>query len=35
MSMKKVLLSAAALVVLPMAAANAQMFTPGQANPGF
>jgi OmpA-OmpF porin, OOP family len=33
--MKKVLLSAAALVALPMAAANAQLFTPGQANPGF
>jgi outer membrane protein OmpA-like peptidoglycan-associated protein len=33
--MKKVLLGAVALVALPMAAANAQMFTPGPANPGF
>jgi outer membrane protein OmpA-like peptidoglycan-associated protein len=33
--MKKVLLSAVALIALPMAAANAQMFTPGPANPGF
>jgi outer membrane protein OmpA-like peptidoglycan-associated protein len=33
--MKKVLLSAAALVILPMAAAHAQMFTPGPSNPGF
>jgi len=34
--MKNLLLGAAALVALPMAAANAQsMFTPGAANPGF
>ncbi len=33
--MKKVLLSAVALIALPMAAANAQMFTPGPSNPGF
>jgi OOP family OmpA-OmpF porin len=33
--MKKVLLSAVALVALPMAAANAQMFTPGPSYPGF
>jgi outer membrane protein OmpA-like peptidoglycan-associated protein len=33
--MKKVLLGAVALVVLPMAAANAQLFTPGQSYPGF
>jgi len=33
--MKTVLLSAVALITLPMAAANAQMFTPGPANPGF
>jgi OOP family OmpA-OmpF porin len=32
--MKKILLGAAALVALPMAAANAQMFTPGQSYPG-
>ena len=33
--MKRILLGVAALVTLPMAAANAQMFTPGPANPGF
>jgi outer membrane protein OmpA-like peptidoglycan-associated protein/opacity protein-like surface antigen len=33
--MKKVLLSAVAMVALPMAAANAQMFTPGTSYPGF
>src|SRR5215813_13888346 len=32
--MKKVLLGAVALIALPMAAANAQMFTPGPASPG-
>ena len=32
--MKKILLGAAALVALPMAAANAQLFTPGQSYPG-
>jgi len=33
--MKRILLGAAALLVLPMAAANAQWFTPGQSFPGF
>jgi outer membrane protein OmpA-like peptidoglycan-associated protein len=33
--MKKVLLSAVALIALPMTAANAQLFTPGPSNPGF
>jgi OmpA-OmpF porin, OOP family len=33
--MKKILLGAAALIALPMAAANAQLFTPGPSNPGF
>ena len=33
--MKKIVLSAVALVALPMTAANAQMFTPGTSYPGF
>ena len=33
--MKNLLLGAAALVALPMTAANAQLFTPGQSFPGF
>jgi len=33
--MKRILLGAVALLVLPMAAANAQWFTPGQSFPGF